>query len=57
MIGLQGIQLFIDAGVPVDGRLVTDLVRHVILEKLNSLYGYPQPLAQEREVCVILTKL
>ena len=49
MIGLHGIQLFIDAGIPVDRGLVTELVRHVIIEKLDSVYGYPQPRVSTKE--------
>ena len=50
MIGLHGIQLFIDAGVPVDRELVTSLIRHVIIERLESIYGYPQPIGRDRDV-------
>ena len=49
MIGLHGIQMFIDAGIPVDRGLVTELVRHVIIEKLDSVYGYPQPRVSTKE--------
>ena len=54
MIGLHGIQLFIDAGIPVDRELVTDLVRHVIVEKLDSVYGYPQPRVTKEPVSILL---
>lgn len=47
LIGLQGIQLFIDAGIPVDKDLIRDLVRGVIIERLNILFGYPPPLREE----------
>uniref|UniRef100_A0A7M6DPA0 TALPID3 n=1 Tax=Clytia hemisphaerica TaxID=252671 RepID=A0A7M6DPA0_9CNID len=49
VIGLHGIQLFVDAGVPIDKELVTSLVRNVIIERLESLYGYPQPMGRGRD--------
>ena len=54
VIGLHGIQMFVDAGIPVDRGLVTELVRHVIVEKLDSVYGYPEPRATSLVVSCIL---
>ena len=38
-IGQKGLQLFIDAGQPVNNNLVSALVREVIAEKVGSLLG------------------
>ena len=45
-IGLGGIQLFVDAGVPVDRQLVNDLIRDVVAEKIATLLGYPKPTSK-----------
>lgn len=37
MIGQSGLQLFIDAGQPVDSALVNALVKEVIQERVNSM--------------------
>ena len=44
-IGLGGIQLFVDAGVPVDRHLVSELIKDVVAEKIATLLGYPKPTA------------
>lgn len=44
-IGLGGIQLFIDAGLPVDRDLVTNLIREVIAENVSTILGHPKPRA------------
>ena len=38
-IGQKGLQLFIDAGQPVNNNLVNAIVREVIAEKVGSLLG------------------
>jgi Hedgehog signalling target len=38
-IGQHGVQLFVDAGRPVDDTLVTALIREVLAEKINSMLG------------------
>ena len=45
-IGLSGIQLFIDAGLPVDRDLVSGLIREVIEEKITTVLGHPKPTAR-----------
>ena len=47
-IGLDGIQLFIDAGLPVDRELVTNLIREVITENVSTILGHPKPRATPR---------
>lgn len=37
-------QLFIDAGIPLNQDIVIDVIRHVIIERLKVLFGYPQPV-------------
>ena len=37
VLGRDGLQLFVDAGLPVDGDLVSMLLKEVLLEKLTSL--------------------
>lgn len=44
-IGLGGIQLFVDAGLPVDRELVTNLIREVIAENISTILGHPKPRA------------
>ena len=44
-IGLGGIQLFVDAGLPVDRQLVTNLIREVIAENISTVLGHPKPRA------------
>lgn len=46
-IGLGGIQLFIDAGIPVDRDLVTNLIREVIAENVSTILGHPKPRARQ----------
>jgi len=43
-IGQSGLQLFVDAGHPVDNALVTVLVREVLAEKISAM------LAERREL-------
>lgn len=38
-IGQSGVQLFVDAGRPVDGALVTALVREVLAEKISAMFA------------------
>ena len=38
-IGREGLQMFVDAGLPVDERLVNALVKEVLLEKMSTLTG------------------
>lgn len=47
-IGQDGIQLFIDAGIPVDRELVTNLIREVIAENVSTILGHPKPRASPR---------
>ncbi|XP_044179361.1 TALPID3 protein-like isoform X2 [Acropora millepora] len=42
-IGLGGVQLFVDAGLPVDRDLVTNLIREVIAENVSTILGHPKP--------------
>ncbi len=35
-MGQDGLQLFVDAGVPLDERLVNNLVKEVLLEKAGA---------------------
>ena len=46
VIGLRGIQLFVDAGIPVDTELVRNLIMDVLQEKVASMLGYPKPQAE-----------
>lgn len=43
VIGLRGIQLFVDAGIPVDRQLIADMTQSVIMERLESMFGFPEP--------------
>jgi len=38
-IGQSGVQLFVDAGRPVDSALVTALVREVLAEKISAMFA------------------
>jgi len=38
-IGQSGVQLFVDAGRPVDSALVTTLVREVLAEKISAMFA------------------
>lgn len=38
-IGQHGVQLFVDAGRPVDDSLVTALIREVLAEKIAAMLG------------------
>jgi len=38
-IGQSGVQLFVDAGRPVDSELVTALVREVLAEKISAMFA------------------
>ena len=38
-IGRQGLQLFVDAGCPVDNDLVSELTKQVLLEKIQTMLG------------------
>lgn len=38
-IGRSGLQLFVDAGCPVDNSLVRELTREVLQEKIQSMLG------------------
>lgn len=44
-IGLGGVQLFVDAGIPVDRDLVSNLIREVIAENISTILGHPRPKA------------
>lgn len=44
VIGLQGIQFFVDAGIPVNEDLIRSLLKSVIVEYLETLFGHPPPL-------------
>ena len=39
MLGPSGIQLFVDAGAPVDDNLVNQLVKDVLVEKIRGMMG------------------
>ena len=45
-IGQAGVQLFVDAGRPVDSTLVTALVREVLAEKISAMFA--EKLERER---------
>lgn len=45
-IGLRGMQLFVDAGIPVDNDLVRNLILEVLREKICSMIGFPKPQAE-----------
>jgi len=38
-LGQSGVQLFVDAGRPVDNELVTALVREVLAEKISAMFA------------------
>jgi len=38
-LGQSGVQLFVDAGRPVDSALVTALVREVLAEKISAMFA------------------
>jgi len=38
-LGQSGVQLFVDAGQPVDNGLVTALVREVLAEKISTMFA------------------
>ena len=55
VIGLKGLQMFVDAGVPIDRNLVDELIRSVLIEMLETMYGYPPPFkCDDPQVCYIL---
>ena len=39
-------QLFVDAGIPVDNDLVRNLILEVLREKICSMIGFPKPQAE-----------
>ena len=49
VLGLDGMQLFIDAGIPVNRGLISALVKDVISERLDILFGYPKEAKQETQ--------
>lgn len=52
-IGHDGVQLFVDAGRPVDDRLVSALIREVLAEKISSMFGCGEiNVVQEMPVAV-----
>ena len=46
-VGQKGLQLFIDAGVPIDAEMVNALMKEVIMEKIASTLG--QMTSQDSE--------
>ena len=38
--------MFVDAGIPVDRDLVTNLIREVITENVSTILGHPKPVAR-----------
>ena len=38
-IGQHGVQLFVDAGHPISGDLVSALIREVLAEKIGSMFA------------------
>lgn len=52
-IGLGGVQLFVDAGLPVDRDLVTNLIREVITENVSTILGHPKPRSRRPSSKVI----
>ena len=48
MIGQGGLQLFIDAGQPVDNALIQALVREVLQEKVGSMLAQGQDDGQNQ---------
>ncbi|XP_065058983.1 protein TALPID3-like isoform X3 [Rhopilema esculentum] len=42
ILGPGGLQLLIDAGIPLNKELLEDLVKDVVAEKIASLLGYPK---------------
>nr|ACJ61010.1 talpid3-like protein [Nematostella vectensis] len=44
-IGLDGLQLFVNAGLPVDRDLVAHLIKDVITDQIIATLGYPAPSA------------
>lgn len=53
-VGLRGMQLFVDAGIPLDAELVRNLITEVLQEKVAAMLGYPKPQnpPKTQEVCV-----
>ncbi|XP_065660743.1 TALPID3 protein isoform X6 [Hydra vulgaris] len=41
IIGLKGLQMFVEAGIPIDSNLVDELIRSVLLDMLVAMYGHP----------------
>ena len=37
--------MFVDAGIPVDRDLVSNLIREVIAENISTILGHPKPKA------------
>ena len=44
LIGPCGLQLFVDAGLPISSELIYELIRDVIAERIKVLLGHPKPL-------------
>ncbi len=38
-VGQEGLQLFVDAGVPLDDRLVSYLIKEVLMEKAGGMFA------------------
>ncbi|XP_012556289.2 TALPID3 protein isoform X1 [Hydra vulgaris] len=47
IIGLKGLQMFVEAGVPIDSNLVDELIRSVLLDMLVAMYGHPPQFITE----------
>ena len=69
-LGQRGVQLFVDAGQPVDSALVTALVREVLAEKISAMFAERldleraahqqptvEPMSQQVAVTTVLPKL
>lgn len=52
LIGAEGLQLFIDAGIPVDENTVRDLVEQVLLDEIRGLAGQRTAADTERVAIV-----
>ena len=42
VFGAEGVQLCIDAGIPLNKDLITHLIEDVVAEKVRSLLGHPK---------------
>eukprot|EP00794_Sanderia_malayensis_P020450 gene20450-22466_t len=50
LIGPSGLQLFVDSGIPIDSKIVEELIRDVIAERIRILLGHPKKQAAKKDI-------